>query len=202
MLKFNQAGSRRWTHFHSALQLAVQRSARKWTFDDFAECFPLYVQEDKNSATATFTSISDYIEGQTINDLDKLFNDYNVQENIDILHKIVTDAKERKAKGETRKDAWREDLDPHVAVCAKTGPILEKEIQRLKQQLAESEELNRQLQAELEETTRQTDEINAQAHQLVDHLDHACEEWEKLPLEEIEAWTVQMAESLKPSVRS
>lgn len=71
------------------------------------------------------------------NDLDKLFNDYNVQENIDILHKIVTDAKERRARGETRKDAWREDLDPRVAVCAKTGPILEKETQRLKELLAE-----------------------------------------------------------------
>ena len=26
-----QAGSKRWTYFHSALQLAIQRSAHKWT---------------------------------------------------------------------------------------------------------------------------------------------------------------------------
>ncbi|TFK18974.1 hypothetical protein FA15DRAFT_674851 [Coprinopsis marcescibilis] len=198
---FNQSGSRRWTHFHSALQLAVQRSARKWTFDDFAECFPLYVQEDKNSALATFTSISDYIESQTINDLDKLFTDYNVHENIDILHKIVTDAKDRKARGETRKDAWREDLNPRIAVGAKTTPILEKEILRLKQQLAEREKLNSQLQADLEAATRQTDEINARALEMVEQVDKAQEEWENLPQEDIEAWSVHMAETLKPAVR-
>lgn len=28
---FDQDGSRRWMHFQSALQLAIQRSARKWT---------------------------------------------------------------------------------------------------------------------------------------------------------------------------
>lgn len=39
-------------------------------FEDFAECFPLYVQEDKNSASGTFTSISDYIESQTIVSMD------------------------------------------------------------------------------------------------------------------------------------
>ncbi len=33
-------------------------------FEDFAECFPLYVEEDKNGASATFNSISDYIEAQ------------------------------------------------------------------------------------------------------------------------------------------
>ncbi|KAH6915844.1 hypothetical protein BKA70DRAFT_471368 [Coprinopsis sp. MPI-PUGE-AT-0042] len=198
----NQPGSRRWTHFHSALQLAVQRSARKWTFEDFAECFPLYVQEDKNSASATFTSISDYIESQTINDLDKLFTDYNVQDNVDKLHKIVTDAKERRTKGETRQDAWKEDLDPRVAVVAKTAPVLEKEVQRLKELLAESEAVNRQIQDELEETVQETDENNRRALHLVDQLDEACEEWDKLPLDEIEAWTVQMEESLKPAVRS
>jgi len=35
-------------------------------FEDFAECFPLYVEEDKNGASATFDSISEYIESQNV----------------------------------------------------------------------------------------------------------------------------------------
>jgi len=34
------------------------------SFEDFAECFPQYVEEDKNGSSATFNSISDYIEAQ------------------------------------------------------------------------------------------------------------------------------------------
>lgn len=33
-------------------------------FEDFAECFPTYVEEDRNGASATFNSIADYIEAQ------------------------------------------------------------------------------------------------------------------------------------------
>ena len=69
-------------------------------------------------------------------DLDKLFKDYNVQENIDTLHRIVLEAKERKALGEVRKDAWKEDLDPRTAVCARTIPHLESEAERLRERLA------------------------------------------------------------------
>lgn len=69
--------------------------------------------------------------------MERLFKEYNVQENIDILHKIVADAKERKARGEVRKDAWREDLDPRISVVARTTPVLEKDVARLKQQLKE-----------------------------------------------------------------
>lgn len=54
-----------------------------------------------------------------------------------MLHKIVMDAKERRTKGETRKDAWRENLDTRVATAAKTAPVLEKEVQRLKELLAQ-----------------------------------------------------------------
>jgi hypothetical protein len=125
--------------------------------EDFSECFPLYVEEDKNGSSATFNSISDYIEAQnfvcallyqktccntahihsTKRDLDKLFKDYNVQENIDVLHKLVTDAKGRKTQGELGKDVWKEDLEPRVAVCARTMPILDAEVRRLREQLAE-----------------------------------------------------------------
>ncbi|TEB33130.1 hypothetical protein FA13DRAFT_1754234 [Coprinellus micaceus] len=192
---FNNSGSRRWTHFHSALQLAVQRSAHKWTFEDFTECFPLYVEEDKNSASATFNSISDYIEAQNLRDLDKLFKEYNVQENVDILHKIVQDSKDRKSKGEIRNDAWRENINPRTSICAKTIPVVEKDIARLQRQLKEAEDLNRELLRELEEEARQTDEVNGHALEIVQQVDRACEEWEGIPQDEIEPWTVENLDS-------
>ena len=34
--------------------------------EDFAECFPLYVEEDRNGSSATYNSISDYIGAQAI----------------------------------------------------------------------------------------------------------------------------------------
>lgn len=70
-------------------------------------------------------------------DLDKLFNDYNIQESIDTLHKVVNDAKERKLRGEDGKDAWKDNLDPKVAVCARTVPLLNSEAKRLRKLIAE-----------------------------------------------------------------
>ncbi|KAF8159627.1 hypothetical protein B0H34DRAFT_796855 [Crassisporium funariophilum] len=234
----SQSGSRRWTHFHSALQLAIQRSAHKWTcvyphftilvpddnsgisFEDFAECFPLYVEEDKNGSSATFNSISDYIEAQNFvsrfhqfaasggserlsqRDLDKLFKDYSVQENIDILHKVVNDAKDRKSKGGQGKDIWQDNLDPRVAVSARTVPVLNSEAARLKELIAQVEEENRLLQSDLRGKVTTTDNVNEHVLELLGKLDTVYEEWNKLPHEEIESWTVQTAESLKPTLRS
>ncbi|KAF5383781.1 hypothetical protein D9615_003713 [Tricholomella constricta] len=197
---YNQSGSRRWTHFRSALQLAIQRSAHKWTFEDFTECFPLYVEEDKNGASATFESIAEYIESQTVNDLEKLFKDYSVQDNIDILHRVVNEAKERKAKGGIGKDVWKEDLEPRVAVCARTVPIFESEVKRVRETLAAMEAENMHLQALLEENVIATNDGKQRAKELLDILDVVYEEWQKLPTDEIEAWTVQTIESLKPEL--
>ncbi|KAF8636426.1 hypothetical protein AX17_003608 [Amanita inopinata Kibby_2008] len=199
---FNQSGSRRWTHFHSALQLAIQRSAHKWTFEDFAECFPSYVEEDRNGASATFNSIADYIEAQNFRDLDKLFKDYNVQENIDTLHRIVLEAKDRKATGEVRKDAWKEDLEPRAAVCARTIPILTAEAQRLRESLTTLEEENREMERVLEDDVKTTIAADERSLALLEKLDVICEEWTKLPMDDIEAWTIQTAELLKPPLRS
>ncbi|KAJ3516176.1 hypothetical protein NLJ89_g1282 [Agrocybe chaxingu] len=198
----NQAGSRRWTHFRSALQLAIQRSAHKWTFEDFAECFPLYVEEDKNGSSATFNSISDYIEAQNLRDLDKLFKDYNVQENVDILHQVVNDGKERKANKAAGNDTWKDKLDPRVAVAARTIPILSAEATRLRALIAQLEDENRQLESELQETVKATDDMNESVLELLNNFDTVLEGWKQVPMEEIEAWTVQTAESLKPVLRS
>ena len=72
----------------------------------------------------------------TKRDLDTLFKDYAVQENIDILHRILIEAKERKSKGDAGKDVWQEDLEPRAAVCARTVPILEQEAKSLRESLA------------------------------------------------------------------
>jgi len=63
-----------------------------------------------------------------------LFEKYGVRENIDILHKIVTEAKARK---DVTKDIWREDLQPEGAVCACTIPVLEAEAAQLEETLAQ-----------------------------------------------------------------
>ncbi|KAH9479484.1 hypothetical protein JR316_0008078 [Psilocybe cubensis] len=198
----SQSGSRRWTHFHSALILAVQRSAHKWTFEDFAECFPLFVESDRNGSSATYNSISEYIETQNLRDLDKLFTDYNVKEKIDVLHKVVIEAKDRKEKGDLGKDIWKEDLDPRVAVCARTVPVLKSEAARLRKLIAEIEEENRELEAELQEKVKATDDANEQVLKTLDKLDLILQEWKSLPQEEIEAWTAQTVESLSPKLRS
>lgn len=65
-----------------------------------------------------------------------MFKKYNVQENIDILHKIVTDAKDRKLMGDARKDTWQDHLDPKVAACARTVPVLSSEAARLRDLVA------------------------------------------------------------------
>lgn len=62
-----------------------------------------------------------------------MFEKYGVRENIDILHKIVTEAKARK---DVTKDTWRGDLQPEGAVCARTIPVLEAEAAQLEETLA------------------------------------------------------------------
>jgi hypothetical protein len=59
-----------------------------------------------------------------------------VQENIDILHKVVSEAKDRQAAGNVGKDVWREDLESKNAVAARTVPVLEAEVKRLREILS------------------------------------------------------------------
>ena len=62
-----------------------------------------------------------------------LFRDFNVRDSINILHRVVTDARSRKQRGEMEaKDIWKEDLEPRAAVRARTVPVLESEVEKLK----------------------------------------------------------------------
>ena len=72
----------------------------------------------------------------------KLFEQYEVQKNVDILHQVVTEARARRQRGETGGggtgvDSWRADLQPRAAVRAKTIPALERERDSLRTRLAQ-----------------------------------------------------------------
>ncbi|KAK7466349.1 hypothetical protein VKT23_005077 [Stygiomarasmius scandens] len=188
----------RWGHFRSALQLAVQRSAHKWSYADFAECFPLYCEEDKTGSMAAYNSIADYIESQSLRDYENLFEQYNLQDNLDAFHQIISEAKQRKADETVGKDVWREDLEPVGLVCARTVPDLEAEAERLREAVAAMEETNRQLGVELKENTDAIKATDARSTALLDKLDEVMEAWSTaLEKSEIQDWTLQTAETTK-----
>ena len=66
-----------------------------------------------------------------------MFKKYNVKENLDNLHAVVTAARTRKQTDYDGNDVWREDLQPRAAVRARTIPVLEKERERLRVELAQ-----------------------------------------------------------------
>jgi hypothetical protein len=55
--------------------------------------------------------------------------------NIDTLHTVVNEAVARKARGELGQDVWKDLLEPHMAICARTAPLLEAEAKRLREML-------------------------------------------------------------------
>ena len=83
--------------------------------------------------------------GKTKNNTNKLFEEYDVQKNLDTLHQVVTDARERRQRSEpgggsgsgSGKDLWRADLQPRAAVRARTVPALERERDALRARLAD-----------------------------------------------------------------
>ncbi|KAF5350949.1 hypothetical protein D9757_013734 [Collybiopsis confluens] len=192
---------------------------------DFTECFPLYSEEDKHGASNTFNTISDYVETQALRDLSKLFETYSLRENIDALHTIVAEAKERKknsASGvSSDKDVWREDLEPRGAIAARTIPMLEREAKRLRESLVEVrvgpsvltettttigsktkqlETANAEMGSEIEANVQATDEADEKSDMLFEQLRKVLAEWEKTP-SEAEQWTVMAMESSAPPKR-
>ncbi|KAJ4470119.1 hypothetical protein J3R30DRAFT_3538693 [Lentinula aciculospora] len=197
---FNQSGSRRWEHFQSALQLAVQKSARKWSYEDFTQCFPLYAEEDKNGASTTFNTISDYIETQALRDLEKIFETYDLRENIDTLHTIVVEAKERKKTGiPLSNDIWEEGLDLRSAISARTVPALEQEAKRLRESLAALEVSNSEAEAEILANIQAADHADEHAALLFEQLHKALGEWQNVS-PDVEAWTITNSETIEREV--
>ncbi|KAI0794209.1 hypothetical protein C8Q74DRAFT_1247337 [Fomes fomentarius] len=192
-----QAGSKRWTYFHSALQLAIQRAAHKWTYEDFAECFSLWCDEQPENAATIFNLVSSRLESSITENSEELFKKYNVKENLDNLHAVVTAARARKQAGYDGKDVWREDLQPRAAVRARTIPLLEQERDRLQAELSQLTQENLELQSEMQQNVHTKEEADRDAARLLDVLDKALAKWDKIPWQDEdgpETWTLKVAE--------
>ncbi|KAF9244651.1 hypothetical protein BU15DRAFT_41902 [Melanogaster broomeanus] len=192
--------TKRWTHFHSALQLAINRAAHKWTYEDFQECFALWCKEEPHGAEGIFNTISRHMEDQIHASCETLFRDFKVREHVNILHAVVTEARARKQRGETDgKDIWREDLEPRAAVRARTVPRLESEVERLKATLKNIEEENVALFEQTKTNVQRQREADEKTAELLKILDDVYHEWSKLPHDEMGLWTLQVAENLVSS---
>ncbi|EJF59328.1 hypothetical protein BD309DRAFT_897138 [Dichomitus squalens] len=190
-----QPGSKRWSYFHSALQLAIQRSAHKWTYEDFAECFSLWCDEQPENAATIFNLVSSRLESSITENCEELFKKYNVKDNLDNLHAVVTAARARKQAEYDGKDVWREDLQPRAAVRARTIPLLEQERDRLRAELAQLTDENSELQSQMQQNVRATEEADRDAARLLDVIDKVLAKWDQIPLDDIQSWTLQTAES-------
>ncbi|CCM06133.1 uncharacterized protein FIBRA_08383 [Fibroporia radiculosa] len=194
-----QPASKRWSYFHSALQLAIQRSSHKWTYEDFTECFSAWCEEQPENASRIFTTVSRHMEDQITEHCEELLRQFNVRENLDNLHTVVTEARARRQKGYEGKDVWKEDLNPGAAVRARTVPLLEKERDRLRAELGQLENENIKLQSEMQSNVRGREEADAETSRLLDLLDEIYAKWNHIPIEEIQSWTLQTAESVTSS---
>ncbi|THH27684.1 hypothetical protein EUX98_g6505 [Antrodiella citrinella] len=191
-------GSKRWTAFYTALQTAIQRSTHKWTYEDFTECFSLWCEEEPASSSTVFSTVAQHMESGITNRVDELLVQFNIKENLDKVQTVVSEAKARKKQQEPYEghDLWREDLQPRAAVRARTIPLLEKERDRLKEMLIELDEGNLKLQAEMQANVRAREEADAEATALLDILEQLREKWDEVAVDDIEAWTLQTAESI------
>ncbi|KAH8097015.1 hypothetical protein BXZ70DRAFT_943956 [Cristinia sonorae] len=192
------SASKRYTEFYSALQAAIQRSTHKWTFEDFSECFSLWCEEEPAASATVLNTIVQHMETDITSRVDELLTQFNVKESLDRLHAVVTEAKARKRMGEPYEghDLWRENLPPRAAVRARTIPVLEKERDRLKGMLAELDDSNMRLQSEIQENVRAREDADAETAALLDLLEQATAKWDEVPMDEIESWTLQTAESI------
>ncbi|KAI0072818.1 hypothetical protein K474DRAFT_1775187 [Panus rudis PR-1116 ss-1] len=193
-------GSKRWTSFHSALHVAIQRATHKWTYEDFTECFSLWCEEQPEASSTLFNTVAQHMESGITTQCEQLLAQFEVKENLDKLHAVVNEAKARKKTGYDGKDVWRDDLHPGAAIRARTIPLLQQERDRLKAELQQLDEENRQLQAQLQANVKAKKLADEQVSALLDILDDACRIWSEVPMDEIQSWTLQTAESINTSV--
>lgn len=137
-------------------RMSLHRYLLATRYEDFAECFALWCNEHPDGSSAVFGQISRHMESLisvrssnyprlvqiltcTIQDnCEEVFAEYNLKENIDSLHAVVTDARARKQNGQTSgEDVWRENIEPRAAVRARTIPLLQAEAERLRATLLE-----------------------------------------------------------------
>jgi len=188
--------SKRWTQFYAALQLAIQRAAHKWTYKDFSECFPLWCEEQPNGAEGIFNTVSSFIETHIVTNTNKLYEQYDVQKNVDILHQVVTEARgRRQTVSDARADTWCADLQPRTAARARTILSLERERDSLRTRLAEMEKETMELHQELQESVAAQNRAVAKKAEIFAFFDEIYANWKELPLEDTQAWTLLIAET-------
>ncbi|TFY62280.1 hypothetical protein EVJ58_g3965 [Rhodofomes roseus] len=207
----SQPASKRWSYFHSALQLAIQRAAHKWTYEDFTECFSIWCEEQPENAPRIFTTVSRHMEDsitvrrsifaspqadRSQESCEQLLKRYSVRENLDSLHAVVTEARARKQASYDKTDVWREDLHPSAAVRARTVPLLDKERDRLRAELQSLDAENMRLQDDMRTNVQAREEVDTEAAHLLDLLVEIESKWGQLPMEEIQSWALQTAESV------
>ncbi|KIY62721.1 hypothetical protein CYLTODRAFT_404200 [Cylindrobasidium torrendii FP15055 ss-10] len=186
--------SRRWDVFSQALALAGRSSATGWNYEEFVEGFPSWAKAEKEHSVTFHRQIQDYIAGETRNQIETIFEQYRVQENITVMHRAILDAERRKREGTTRKDAWKDGRAPQDIAAASTIPILQAEKNRLNAILNKLEEENDVLGQELEKEIALEDKMVARTTKILDGLDAAVKEWEVLPLDDLYAWSETAAE--------
>ncbi|TRM63734.1 hypothetical protein BD626DRAFT_495219 [Schizophyllum amplum] len=198
----NTTASRRWVHFHSALQLAVSRASHKWTFEDFALCFPDFVERDRDTATQLFNRTSDYIESQISRMVQEICDEHNMQTSIDTLHRIVAEAKELDqilaASGRPAPpDVWALSTTPRNAIAARTVPQLQRTRDALKAMLAERKSKNIEMLRSVEEDRAVAEAANREAHDRMNAIEGVIQEFEKLPVEPLDSWAVTVHETVQ-----
>ncbi|KAJ7066592.1 hypothetical protein C8F01DRAFT_1248589 [Mycena amicta] len=194
--------SRRWGYFRDALQSATQNVARKWKFQDFAECFPQYAEEDPQGAMQTFDQIAAYIENTNLRDMKPILSEYKAQENIDALDVMVKEAKARKASGNIGPDISSAKLPPASAAGSKTFPLLQLQAQRLRESLEKIRAENLMLFTDLEKNVEEGNKVKDRVVGIVDKIENAYEAWDKMPMEDVEQWTAQISGATRQGLQS
>jgi len=175
---------------------SLSKVVRTSTHKDLSECFPLWCEEQPNGAEGVFKTVSSFIETHTINNTNKLFEQYDVQKHIDVLHGVVTEARARRQRGETPgADRWRGDLQPREAVRAQTTTTLERERDLLRARLAQMEKENMELYGQIKEHEAAQAQTEARIAEMFAFFDEIYAKWQELPLEDLQTWTLLTAET-------
>lgn len=190
--------SKRYRNFYSALQLAAQSSASKWTYEDFEECFPTYCKEYPVKAQTLRTQMAKNILEVTKQLHDGILDAHNTPEGTDVLHEVILEARAKKQAGETEDtpDAYIADIEPRAAVHARTVPLLEAERERLLAELEKVSAENTLLAEELRDCREQKHEYDEKTAQRLDVLDQLVLTAEGMPLEKMASYSTIAEEIL------
>ncbi|KAF8508918.1 hypothetical protein JB92DRAFT_2731485 [Gautieria morchelliformis] len=189
--------SKRYRNFYSALQLATQSAASKWTYEDFKECFPTYCEEFPVKAQTLRTQMAKNILEVTKQQCDQLLAEHDAPAATDVLHEIVLEGRARKQMDQyPSKDVWISNLEPRAAVHARTVPVLQSERDRMLLELDKLAAENEGLVAELEANEIQQRDYDDRTSQKLDALDQVVASFEGLPLQDMEQWAMDAEESL------